>query len=153
MSSLLKGFDNMARDRVFINSEYRTMVDQMKDTDILGFSMVENKDSFMLAVAMGLDNPTDVKNKDGWFLTKNIKTDDKALMAAVLLGMASDDADVDAYSDLDKAIDLCEKCAETGFYQLKNKIIESDYDVEIFEGQLLKGLDVLYEVNVENNLD
>lgn len=143
----------MARDRVFINSEYRTMVDQMKDTDILGFSMVENKDSFMLAVAMGLDNPTDVKNKDGWFLTKNIKTDDKALMAAVLLGMASDDADVDAYSDLDKAIDLCEKCAETGFYQLKNKIIESDYDVEIFEGQLLKGLDVLYEVNVENNLD
>lgn len=143
----------MARDRVFINSEYRTMVDQMKDTDILGFSMVENKDSFMLAVAMGLDNPTDVKNKDGWFLTKNIKTDDKALMAAVLLGMASDDADVDAFSDLDKAIDLCEKCAETGFYQLKKKKDESDYDIEIFERQLLKELDNLYEANVENNLD
>lgn len=151
MSSLLKEFKNMARDRVFINSDYRTMVDQMKDTDILGFSMVENKDSFMLAVAMGIDNPIEVKNKDGWFLTKNIKTDDKALMAAVLLGTASGDTDVDEYSDLDKAIDLCERCAESGFYQLRKKKDEADYDEEELERQLLTELDKLYEVNVEEN--
>lgn len=139
----------MARDRVFINGDYRTMVDQMKDTDILGFSMVENKDSFMLAVAMGIENPIEVKNKDGWFLTKNIKTDDKALMAAVLLGTADNDSDVDAFSDLDKAIDLCEKCAETGFYQLKKKKDEADYDADVMERQLLKELDQLYLANVE----
>lgn len=43
----------MARDRVYINSNYRSEIDEMKDRDILGFSMVENKDSFLLAVAMG----------------------------------------------------------------------------------------------------
>ena len=37
----------MARDRVYINSNYRSEIDEMKDRDILGFSMVENKDSFL----------------------------------------------------------------------------------------------------------
>lgn len=44
----------MARDRAYINSNYRSEIDEMKDRDILGFSMVENKDSFLLAVAMGV---------------------------------------------------------------------------------------------------
>ena len=85
----------MARDRVYINSNYRSEIDEMKDSDVLGFSMVENKDSFLLAVAMGVDSPEAVKSKDGWFLMKNLKTTDKALLAAVLLGTANDDSDVD----------------------------------------------------------
>ena len=51
----------MARDRVYINSNYRSEIDEMKDSDILGFSIVENKDSFLLAVAMGVDSPETVK--------------------------------------------------------------------------------------------
>ena len=76
----------MARDRVYINSNYWSEIDEMKDRDILGFSLVENKDSFLLAVAMGGESPEAVKSKDGWFLMKNLKTTDKALLAAVLLG-------------------------------------------------------------------
>ena len=41
----------MARDRVYINAKYRSEIDEMKESDILGFGMVENKDSFLLAAS------------------------------------------------------------------------------------------------------
>lgn len=139
----------MARDRVFINSGFRADVDAMKENDILGFSMVENKDSFLLAVALGVDAPEQVKGKDGWFLMKNLKTADKALLAAVLLGTAENDSEVDSFADIEKAIDLCEECAEAGFAELRKKITDADKDRDILERRLLKELDMLYAANVE----
>ena len=134
---------------MFINSIYRAEVDKMKENNQLGFDMVENKDSFMLAVAMGVAIPEPVKSKDGWFLMKNLKTADKALLAAVLLGTAQNDSEVDSYADIDKAIDLCEECAEAGFRELTKKILEAGNDRDILERRLLKELDMVYSVNVE----
>lgn len=142
----------MARDRVFINSNFRSEIDEMKENDILGFSMVENKESFLLAVAMGVDAPEVVKSRDGWFLMKNLKTTDKALLASVLLGTANDDAEVDSYSDIEKAIDLCEQCAEAGFRDLRRRIIESGKDREILERRMMKELDFLYTTLVEDDI-
>lgn len=130
----------------------RSEIDEMKDRDILGFSMVENKDSFLLAVAMGVDSPEAVKSKDGWFLMKNLKTTDKALLAAVLLGTANDDSDVDAFADIEKALDLCEQCAESGFKDLKKRIIDAGKDREILERRMMKELDLLYTTNVEADI-
>ena len=130
----------------------RSEIDEMKDRDILGFSMVENKDSFLLAVAMGGDSPEAVKSKDGWFLMKNLKTTDKALLAAVLLGTANDDSDVDAFADIEKALDLCEQCAESGFKDLRKRIIDAGKDREILERRMMKELDLLYTTNVEADI-
>lgn len=130
----------------------RSEIDEMKDRDILGFSMVENKDSFLLAVAMGGDSPETVKSKDGWFLMKNLKTTDKALLAAVLLGTANDDSDVDAFADIEKALDLCEQCAESGFKDLRKRIIDAGKDREILERRMMKELDLLYTTNVEADI-
>ena len=130
----------------------RSEIDEMKDRDILGFSMVENKDSFLLAVAMGVDSPEAVKSKDGWFLMKNLKTTDKALLAAVLLGTANDDSDVDAFADIEKALDLCEQCAESGFKDLRKRIIDAGKDREILERRMMKELDLLYTTNVEADI-
>lgn len=44
-----------------------------------------------LLLLWGGESPEAVKSKDGWFLMKNLKTTDKALLAAVLLGAANDD--------------------------------------------------------------
>lgn len=55
----------MAKDRVFTSSQYRTVIDEMKKNDVLGLNIVEGKDIFMLAVALGLDNPTQLKNRVG----------------------------------------------------------------------------------------
>lgn len=130
----------------------RSEIDEMKDRDILGFSMVENKDSFLLAVAMGGDSPEAVKSKDGWFLMKNLKTTDKALLAAVLLGTANDDSDVDAFADIEKALDLCEQCAESGFKDLRKRIIDAGKDREILERRMMKELGLLYTTNVEADI-
>lgn len=130
----------------------RSEIDEMQDRDILGFSMVENKDSFLLAVAMGVDSPEAVKSKDGWFLMKNLKTTDKALLAAVLLGTANDDSDVDAFADIEKALDLCEQCAESGFKDLRKRIIDAGKDREILERRMMKELDLLYTTNVEADI-
>lgn len=142
----------MARDRVYINSNYRSEIDEMKDSDVLGFSMVENKDSFLFAVAMGVESPEAVKRKDGWFLMKNLKTTDKALLAAVLLGTANDDAEVDSYADIDKALDLCEQCAESGFRELRNRVIDAGKDRDILERRMMKELDMLYTTLVEADI-
>lgn len=142
----------MARDRVYINSNYRSEIDEMKYSDVLGFSMVENKDSFLLAVAMGVDSPEAVKSKDGWFLMKNLKTTDKALLAAVILGTANDDCDVDSFADIEKALDLCEQCAEAGFKALRKRILDAGKDREIIERRMMKELDLLYTTNVEADI-
>ena len=142
----------MARDRVFINSRYRSEIEEMKEKDLLGFRMVENKDSFLLAVAMGLDLPETPKSKDGWFLMKNLKTTDKALFASVLLGAVADDGDIDKYADLDLSLDLCEQCAERGFAELRKRVIDSNSDRELLERRLMKELDLWYTSLVESDI-
>lgn len=142
----------MARDRVFINRNYRPDIDDMKSKDLLGFSLVENKESFLLAVALGIDSPETVKERDGWFLMKNLKTADKALLAAVLLGNVKDDNEIDKYADFEKSLDLCEECAEKGFQELRKRVVDSNGDRELFERRLMKEMDLWYTSIIDNDL-
>lgn len=142
----------MARDRIYINSSYRAVIDDLKNNKILGFEDVENKDSFLLAVALGVDSPEDVKNKDGWVRTSYLKTTDKALMASVLLGISENDEVVDNNSDIDKAIEYCEKCAESGYRKLYQKINDFGRDNEIVQKKMLKELDSMYLSIVESDI-
>lgn len=142
----------MARDRVYINANYREFIDDLKKKDLLGFEMVENKDSFLIAVALGLQSPSQLKSKDGWFLLKNLKSADKALLSSVLLGTANSDEEIDAYADLDKNLGQCEQCAEAGFAILQKKINDANGDEDILEARLLKELDLLYTKVVENDI-
>ena len=76
------------RDRLFINVGYRdSLLKECDEKNILGFHMLEAKDIFLLAAALGLNEPRDIGGKrDGYFRTSYIKTVDKALMASILLG-------------------------------------------------------------------
>ena len=145
----------MARDRAFINSEHRTFLEEMKKKDILGFgeSIIDTKDVFLLAVALGVNSPAEsFKSRDGYFRLQYLKTADKALLGSVLLGKAETDAEIDEYADLGKSIDLCELCAETGFQVLQSKVNNADGDSDLLERRLLRELDLLYTKNVENEL-
>ena len=90
----------MARDRVYTSSQYRVVVDDTKEKDVLGLGLVEGKDTLMLAVALGLANPTQLPNRVGLFLNTALKTTDKALMSSVLLGTVTEDDEIDAFADL-----------------------------------------------------
>ena len=138
----------MARDRVFTSSQYRTAIDELKKKDVLGLGIVEGKDIFMLAVALGLQDPQPLKNRQGLFLKTALKTADKALMAGVLLGTITDDNDIDANADLDKSMDACEQCAETGYQLLVKKFNDADCDTDLFERRMMKELEMLYNKNV-----
>lgn len=140
----------MARDRIFTSSQYRTVVDELKSSDVLGLELAEGKDIFMLAVAMGIHNPVQPKNRVGLFLNTALKTADKALIASVLLGTAENDSQIDEFADFDRSADLCEQCAETGYQVLQKKYNDAECDTEVFERRLIKELEMLYVSNVEN---
>lgn len=142
----------MAKDRVFTSSQYRTIIDEMKKKDVLGLNIVEGKDIFMLAVALGLENPTQLKNKVGLFLNTALKTADKALMASVLLGTVTDDSQLDEFADQEKSAELCEQCAETGYQILQKKYNDADCDSDLMERRMLKELELLFIKNVEANI-
>lgn len=143
----------MARDRVFINSEYRSLLEEMDNKDLLGQHTSEAKDTFMLAVALGIDAPAQsVEHRDGYFRMQYLKTQDKALLGSVILGKAETDSEIDENADLEKSVDFCELCAETGFALLRRKINEAGGDSELLERRLLAELDLLFAKNVEDDL-
>ena len=140
-------------DIIYINEQYRSFIDELKANDVLGFKLLDNKESFMLAVALGINQPTECKKKRfGWTRKSYIKTADKAMWASVLLGTATTDDEINQYADLDKSIELCEQCAETGFDILKQQYEKAEGDAEVFERRMLKALDLLYTQNVENDI-
>ena len=142
----------MARDRVYTSSQYRSAVDALKESDVLGMKIVDGKDIFMLAVALGLDDPSQPRNKIGLFLNTALKTSDKALMASVLLGTVNDDSNLDEYADFDKSADLCEQCAETGYQVLLRKYNDADCDSDLLERRMIKELEFLFAKNVESDI-
>lgn len=140
-------------DIIYINEQYRSFIDELKANDVLGFKLLDNKESFMLAVALGINQPTECKKKRfGWTRKSYIKTADKAMWASVLLGTATTDDEINQYADLDKSIELCEQCAETGFDILKQQYEKAESDAEVFERRMLKALDLLYTQNIENDI-
>lgn len=138
----------MARDRIYTSTQYKTVVDELKEQDVLGLNIAEGKDIFMLAVALGLENPAQLKNRVGLFLNTALKTADRALIASVLLGTATDDSQLDQMADFDASADLCEQCAEAGYQILQKKFNEANCDITIFERRLIKELELLYTKNV-----
>ena len=138
----------MAKDRIYTSSQYRTVVDALKANDVLGMNIVEGKEAFLLAVALGLNDPIPLKNKIGLFLNTALKTSDKALIAYTVLGSLAEDQDIDEYANFDKASDFCEQCAEAGYQVLQKKYNDANCDEELLERRMIKELELLYAQSV-----
>lgn len=143
----------MARDRIYTSSQYRSVIDDLKQKDVLGLNIVEGKDAFMLSVALGLSEPTPLpKGAKGLFLNTALKTADKALFGSALLGGLTEDDDIDSFANFDSSADFCEQCAETGYQKLLVKYNDAGCDEELLERRMLKELELLYTKNVENDI-
>ena len=90
--------------------------------------------------------------KKGEYRKSYIKSTDKALWAAVLLGTAKNDEEIDQYADLDKSVELCEQCAESGLEILKQQYEKADGDSDLLERRMLKNLDLLYTQMIESDI-
>ena len=131
------------RDRLFINLKYREgMLKKWDAENTLGMHLLETKDIFLLATALGLNEPKDIDGKkDGYVRLSYIKTYHKSLIASILLGLAENKENVDAFANADVNYDEAERCAEAGFLKL-NELIESFK----FSNEELEVLPIIYEV-------
>lgn len=142
------------RDRLFINLDYReSMLCEWDDKNILGMHMLETKDIFLLATALGLDTPQDIQGKkDGYVRLSYIKTYHKALLASILLGIEDNHDKIDKFANEEVNYNEAERCAESGFKKLKEMIDAADGDMELLEKRVFSHLNMLYQKNVASNL-
>ena len=143
----------MARDRININNNYYDeLIKYMNEKNILDFGMLDNKDIFLLAASLGLNNPTEIQGgKFGFVRLEYIKTYEMSLMASILLGKATNNDEIDKYSDVELSYSEAERCAETGFGILKQKIEDAKNDEELLYKRLMSEIDLLYETKVIGN--
>ena len=141
------------RDRIFINGSLRDgLLRECDEKNTLGMHLMETKDIFLLATALGLDTPEDMKGKkDGYFLLKNVKAYDLALFASILLGLPENKDDIDRYANAEINYDAAERCAESGFKKLREFIASAEGDKELLEKRALAELQLLYQKNVAAN--
>ena len=142
------------RDRLFINLNYRdSMLSEWDEKNVLGMHMLETKDIFLLATALGLEAPQDIQGKkDGYVRLSYIKTYHKALMASIFLGLEENRDRIDEFANEDVNYDEAERCAETGFLKLKEMIDSAEGDAELLEKRIFSQLNMLYQKNVASNL-
>ena len=142
------------RDRIYINGALRDgWLKEWDEKNYFGMHMLETKDIFLLAVALGLDKPEEMSGKkDGYFLLKNVKTYDKALFSSILLGMPEHKDETDKYANADINYDEAERCAEAGFKEIKKLIDDASGDKELLEKRAFFQLNFLYQKNVATNL-
>ncbi len=141
------------RDRIYINASLRDgLLKECHKKKILGLDIMNNKDIFLLAVALGLNSPEDIQGKkDNYFLLKDIKAYDLAFFGAILLGKPENKDKIDQFANANVNYDEAERCAEAGFKKLKELIDSADGDNELLEKRVLKELQFLYQKNVASN--
>lgn len=140
------------RDRIYYPRKYKQFNQSLTNHEIktLGLNNLSKLDLFKLLVAFGLDEPQDFDGaKEGLFLLKDIKsTYDLSLFNVVKLGVASNNDEIDEFSNLDMNYDEAERCACSGFEKLKN-LIETNKDEELLIKKMFRDLENLYIANVK----
>ena len=89
----------MARDRLRLNKNHIEIIKQWRNENYLGLNDSETKDIFLLLAALGLDNPKELQSVDGYVLLSYIKTYEKSIMASILLGITSNNEQIDKVAD------------------------------------------------------
>lgn len=137
-------------DRIFINKKYKEIIDLWSgDKNILDFKEIENIEKFTLAAALGVNSPKDISgNREGYVRLTSIPTDSKSILSSILLGK-SKNSEIDNYANEEKCYEEAERCVESGFSILKEKINNANEDDELLCKRLLSEIDMLYENKVK----
>lgn len=142
------------RRRANITEHNRNFIKSNEDK--LGFGDAATKDIYALTIALGIEEPKELKGKvTSWIRAETIDTNITALMAAARLG-ADDvtDENINRFADYNTCVAFTDQCANAGFEKLEQMIAEADGDNDILISELMHELDRLYEKNVkpEENL-
>jgi len=112
-------------DRLNIDPKDRELYEKISE-EVPLFKDKNRKEQFLFAVAFGFNNRMrmPLKTKDGFFLRKDLKTEDEALINAVALHDADD---VDILSDKSSIYRIAEEYAHAGIKLLADKVASIEF--------------------------
>lgn len=112
-------------DRLYIDKkdldDWRRLKD--KDSPFAGF---DNKDIFVAAMAVGYNEGSNIelKSKEGYFFSDNLKPDELALVRAIAV---AEEGSLNVLLDEQKVFSIVEQYATGGVKLLKNKVFSGEY--------------------------
>ena len=133
-----------------ISESSREVVARLKEHNLLSMGKGEmdtnNKDIYLLAVALGLDSPEEKLSKpESWVRTVNFRDDDKSLAIAAYMATALDSDSVGKYCDLRDAFAYCKCRTDAGFRAIDSFASEAMYDPELMVKKMLSYVDTIYD--------
>lgn len=134
-------------DRLYIDVNDRELYDKIEEQEM--FKGRTRKEQFLFAMALGVRNDITIplRTKEGFFLVKDLRPEDEALINAVVLW---NEGSADILSDKEKAYKIAEEYAHAGIKLLVDKIESVEFGS--FWKQFEKELYEIYEkVVVEIN--
>lgn len=106
-------------DRLHIDVNDRELYDKIEEQEM--FKGRTRKEQFLFAMALGVRNDITIplRTREGFFLAKDLRPEDEALINAVVLWH---EGSVDILSDKEKAYKIAEEYAHAGIKLLVDKI-------------------------------
>ena len=138
-----------------ISERSRDIVTKMKEHNLLSIGKGEGdsntKDIYLLAVALGLDQPIIKMIKpESWTRTIYFNSSDKSLIRAALLATATDSDDIAAYCDTKEAFNYCKQLTDAGFQSIDEFASSAMYDPELMARKMLEYVDSIYDDVIKN---
>ncbi len=133
-----------------ISEGSREVITKMKAHNLLSIGTGEgdsnNKDIYLLAIALGLENPTDKMSKpESWTRTVYFSGFEKSLVKAAYLGNIADSDDISDYCDIREAFAYCKMLTDEGFLEIDKFAQEALYDPELMVKKMLEYVDSIYD--------
>jgi hypothetical protein len=129
------------QDRLYIEKDKSNFIRKLIEKGNRYLLFNENKESFLYAMVLGMNNPTELKGaKDGLVRESYLKIEDMALLYSIVLEELND---LDELTEKNKVYGIAEKMANTGYKIMNNKIDLISYDNLTMK--LFSELDELYE--------
>lgn len=133
-----------------ISENGREVVTRLKEHNLLSMGKgemdINNKDIYLLAVALGLDSPAEKLIKpESWVRMVNFRDHDKALAIAAYMATALDSDSVGKYCDQRDAFAYCKQFTDAGFRIIDSFASDAMYDPDLMVKKMLSYVDSIYE--------
>lgn len=143
---LPKNYNNITnKDRLYITEINRGVIDDFKTKNILGFSSTSNSDIFSIAMALGVDSPSElITGKTGYILFDYVDDKMEAMINSLLISKSTAETLNDSVDIIKNCLEA-EKCVNSGIASLKKMVDEVEGDYELLVNSLINQLDLKYE--------
>ena len=142
-------------DRVQLTPNAKEFTDELREKHFLAFSSsggrdenaAQNKDIFLLAVALGRNAPKPLRRRIGWAQWVTF-TDEYQAVLRMLEMIDSGETNMEVAIQQNKVINRVSEMANKGFEILESRLEAADGDFELLEDRMLNELDGIYRRNI-----